>query len=143
MFLMQSLDFVSTKTFLIIWQDQNQNRSIVFQLYVNNAAYVYNEETGEIEMLSQVDSVDDLQVRILPNTAVHCFMIYDLAPNKITVIISLFLITKPCSVLILFLVSGCMRRYPGTIAFYTSTPSDEKGCIFSCMLTLQVQVFKD
>ena len=33
------------------------------QLYVNNAAYVYNEETGEIEMLSQVDSVDDLQVR--------------------------------------------------------------------------------
>ena len=34
----------------------------MFQLYVNNAAYVYNEETGEIEMLSQVDSVDDLQV---------------------------------------------------------------------------------
>lgn len=31
------------------------------KLYVNNAAYVYNEETGEIEMLSQVDSVDDLQ----------------------------------------------------------------------------------
>ena len=30
---------------------------------MNNAAYVYNEETGEIEMLSQVDSVDDLQVR--------------------------------------------------------------------------------
>ena len=42
-------------------------KSIMFQLYVNNAAYVYNEETGEIEMLSQVDSVDDLQVRILPN----------------------------------------------------------------------------
>ena len=39
------------------------NRSIVFKLYVNNAAYVYNEETGEIEMLSQVDSVDDLQVK--------------------------------------------------------------------------------
>ena len=57
------------------------NRSIVSQLYVNNAAYVYNEETGEIEMLSQVDSVDDLQVRILSNTAVHCLMIYDLAPN--------------------------------------------------------------
>ena len=35
---------------------------VFFQLYVNNAAYVYNEETGEIEMLSQVDSVDDLQV---------------------------------------------------------------------------------
>ena len=32
------------------------------QLYVNNAAYVYNEETGEIEMLSQVDSMEDLQV---------------------------------------------------------------------------------
>ena len=38
------------------------DKSIMFQLYVNNAAYVYNEETGEIEMLSQVDSVDDLQV---------------------------------------------------------------------------------
>ena len=30
---------------------------------MNNAAYVYNEETGEIEMLSQVDSVDELQVK--------------------------------------------------------------------------------
>ena len=38
------------------------DKSIMFQLYVNNAAYVYSEETGEIEMLSQVDSVDDLQV---------------------------------------------------------------------------------
>ena len=45
--------------------------NIIFQLYVNNAAYVYNEETGEIEMLSQVDSVDDLQVRILPVTLFH------------------------------------------------------------------------
>ena len=125
MFPIQTLYLVSTKTFLLIWLHQNlakktkvemKNRRIVFQLYVNNAAYVYNEETGEIEMLSQVDSVDDLQVRILSNTAVHCLMIYDMAPNKITVIISLFLITKPCSVLILFLVSGCMIRYPGTIA---------------------------
>ena len=35
------------------------------QLYVNSAAYVYNEETGEIEMLSQVDTAEDLQVILL------------------------------------------------------------------------------
>lgn len=33
------------------------------KLYVDNIAYVYNEETGEIEMLSQVDSVEDLQLQ--------------------------------------------------------------------------------
>ena len=41
------------------------------QLYVNNAAYVYNEETGEIEQLSQVDSVEDLQVTWASFISVH------------------------------------------------------------------------